>query len=707
MILFTKQTIHQKLTRQTSFYYPINIIIIVLALGISLPVLSAEETFSGEIIISKEAQNSQTTGKDISQKTVAPVKETQKAPPGPLYSIEAKDVPAHESKKSVAVLIDEGKELFKKGDYEGALKKYREAQTLKPDNPRVVALIKEVKEAEMRIAMLKANAERDLTEKERLIEIEEAWSTKPSELKPETSEASQTTSSLAEIEKKASVMLASCDFDSANIRDVVVYLADLSGINIVLDETAIPSSMNVTVHLKNFTVLDALEVVLRAKGLTYRVEENLIWISSPDNLSKENLTTRIYRLSHGLASLTTFTTFDTVTTSAPIKVNEVGVATTPLMSTTTTTSTQDGSTTAAVTSLMPPVTMMPTLEGVKVGGSGGVSGQVTITIKEILLSCVTWPEGSKIFLDNRTSTLIVRNTPSNHSIIEKILYELDVTPMQIMIEAKFVEIYVTDLKNLGINWTPQVTVSGAARPTTAPFERSTTGGDYLPLSKPSEDFPPDPGAGFKYADTSDFTFGMLDFTEFQAVMAAIESDSRNNLLSAPKVTTINGQEAVIKVVREYIYPTKYTTTAAEYNAAGVKVKDAVSTPEDFKTRDVGIILRVTPAVGKDKKSINLTLTPEVSELGEWKNYGTTTTPYEQPLFDSRRCTTSLVVDNGDTIVMGGLIKEAQTKTKNKVPLLGDIPLLGTMLFSRSYDQKQKKNLLIFVTAHILPPKEKL
>ncbi len=76
-----------------------------------------------------------------------------------------------------------------------------------------------------------------------------------------------------------------------------------------------------------------------------------------------------------------------------------------------------------------------------------------------------------------------------------------------------------------------------------------------------------------------------------------------------------------------------------------------------------------------------------------------------PCFDSIRCTTSIVVDNGDTIVMGGLIKESYTKTKNKVPLLGDIPLLGSFLFSRTYDKKEKKNLLIFVTAHILLPKE--
>lgn len=697
------------------------ILVLIASFGLTTLLFSQETKSgtSGEIVISKQADTSKNARKETAKKTVSQKKEAgsnektiskePKETPKVKEKTKSEDV-KYVNKRTASALIEEGKALYSAGDYEGALKKYEEAKLLEPNNLRIVELKKEVKEAQMNIDLIKATADRELTERERLIEIQEQWSTKPTDTE-ETPESPKKKFSLEEIEKKARMKLSACDFDNANVRDVINYLADLSGINIVLDETVLSSPMNVTVHLKNFTVLDALEVVLRTKGLGYRLEENLIWISNIENLSKENLETRIYHLSHGLASLTTFTTFDTVTTPAGIKANEPGVSGIPATSTLSTVSTLQGTAPpASDVAMLPAMTVIPTIEGVKIGGAGGVSGQVTVTIKEILLSCVTWPDGSRIFLDNRTSILIIRNTPSNHTIIEKILGELDVTPLQIMIEAKFVEIFATDLKNLGIKWTPQISGSGAARPTTFPFERSTSGGDFLPLSKPGStsntDFAADARADFKYASATDFTFGILDFSQFQAVMYAIESDARNNLLSAPKVTTINGQEAVIKVVREYIYPTSYSTTAAEYNAAGVKVKESTSTPGNFKTRDIGIILRVTPTVGKDKKTINLTLTPEVSELGEWKNYGTTTVPYEQPLFDSRRCTTSLVVNNGDTIVMGGLIKENQAKEKNKVPLLGDIPLVG-LIFTRTYDKKEKKNLVVFVTAHILPPKENL
>ncbi len=606
----------------------------------------------------------------------------------------------------VEILLEDGKRLYKKGDYEGALLKYRQAEKIEPNNIKILKLIKEVKEAQMNIDLMRASIEKELIDKERIIDVEEVWSTEQS-LTPIGKPGEKRPYSLETIEKKAQIKLASCNFNNANIRDVITYLTDLSGINIVLDETAITEPMNVTVHLKDFTVVDALEVVLRTKGLSYRIEENLIWISNRANLSNEDLATKIYKLSYGLGSLTTFTTFDTVTTPSAIKSNEIGVTGIPYMGVRSTVSTNEGVLPPSnEIGLLPPTTLLATMEGVKIGGAGGVAGNVTVTMKDVIVSCVSWPEGSRIFQDNRTSTLIIRNTPSNHAIIEKILSELDVPPLQIMIEAKFVEIDATDLKNIGINWTPQISGSGAARPSTFPFERSTSGGDYLPLSESSSDFPPDPGAGFPYATANDFTFGVLDFSQFQVVMNALETDSRSNLLSAPKVTTINGQEAVIKVVREYIYPTSYDTQSAEYNASGVKVKDSTTTPSNFKTRDIGIILKVTPVVGEDEKTINLTLTPEVSEIGEWKNYGTASAPIEQPFFDSRRATTSLVINNGDTIVMGGLIKEDHTKEENKVPLLGDIPLLGG-IFKRSYDRKEKRNLMIFVTAYLLPPKEKI
>jgi Type II secretory pathway, component PulD len=259
-----------------------------------------------------------------------------------------------------------------------------------------------------------------------------------------------------------------------------------------------------------------------------------------------------------------------------------------------------------------------TYEGVKIGGPGGVSGKITLTIKDVFREIITWPEGSSIFLDNRTSTLIVRNTPSNLSVLEQALEVLDVNPPQVMIEARFVEIGADDLSSLGLNINAEVTATGAKSSHTFPFKKDQN---------------------TKYADSfstaSNVDFGVLDFSQFQAVLSAIEQNTDSNTLSSPKVTTISGQEAVIKIVKEYRYPTKYEIQTYD-SVVGDQARTYYATvPSEFKTRDIGIILKVTPNVGSDGKTINLTLVPEVSEFdinNDMYNFGTTDHPYLQSVF---------------------------------------------------------------------------
>jgi general secretion pathway protein D len=137
------------------------------------------------------------------------------------------------------------------------------------------------------------------------------------------------------------------------------------------------------------------------------------------------------------------------------------------------------------------------------------------------------------------------------------------------------------------------------------------------------------------------------------------------------------------------------------------------TPGSFETRETGVILNVTPTVGPDGYTIDLTMVPEVAELVDWIQYGSSTAAggvsftynIPQPVFASRNVTTSIVIWDGQTVVMGGLIREDLIKVKDKIPLLGDIPILGR-LFRSEGEYSKKKNLLIFVTARLVDPSGK-
>jgi general secretion pathway protein D len=220
------------------------------------------------------------------------------------------------------------------------------------------------------------------------------------------------------------------------------------------------------------------------------------------------------------------------------------------------------------------------------------------------------------------------------------------------------------------------------------------------------------------------------------ILHALCQRSDTDVLSAPKVTTKSGQEAIMKVVTEYIYPSEFNVqisqqgnTGGGLNSGGTGEPIAIVEPQNFTMREVGVILQVVPEVSSEGQMINLTMKPQVVSEPVWKNYGTklpkTITeptgildalgipimvskteyvelPMEQPFFTVRSVETQLLVYNGATVVMGGLITEERKTMEDKIPFLGDIPYLGRFFQSRS-EQSNKRNLLIFVTARLVDP----
>lgn len=319
---------------------------------------------------------------------------------------------------------------------------------------------------------------------------------------------------------------------------------------------------------------------------------------------------------------------------------------------------------------------------------------VTEAIKDTLT------ERGKIKYDERTNTLIVTDIPTNLYKVKEVIERLDKRTPQVAIEAKLIETTLDKDDKLGINWSTQVTASGSARPTTLPFEReripfSRSKGDgtvqegfgyYLPLLQTGA--PGAPTTAFPYTAATSFTFGTLDFTQFSAVLELLKSRTDTKIISNPTVTTLNNQPAKVAVATVFNIPTYERSEAT----GGMEVTG-------YTEKELGVILTVLPHVN-EAGDIVVDLEPVVSAFKQWDTFGTGLNTIYAPRFDTRTAKTQVMVKDGQTIVIGGLMKETSSKYKKKVPILGDIPILGE-LFKKTEDAIDTTDLLIFVTVRLI------
>lgn len=252
--------------------------------------------------------------------------------------------------------------------------------------------------------------------------------------------------------------------------------------------------------------------------------------------------------------------------------------------------------------------------------------------------------------------------------------------------------------------------------------------------------------------------GIFTDPQFQVVMRGLSQKKGVDLMSAPSVTTKGGTRATMEVTREFIYPTEFDPPQLPQGnqGGGVSLFGASSTmiatpttPTAFEMRQTGVKLEAEPTVGPDGNTIELNLSPEVVEFDGFINYGspiqapgqtlpivinngtttTTTAPgvgtqtgggqtllgfnntgdriitpnvINQPIFSVRKVTTGVTVWDGQTVVLGGLIREDVQDVEDKVPILGDIPILGR-LFRTQSEEHFKRNLIVFVTAYLIDP----
>jgi general secretion pathway protein D len=276
----------------------------------------------------------------------------------------------------------------------------------------------------------------------------------------------------------------------------------------------------------------------------------------------------------------------------------------------------------------------------------------------------------QITADKAINALIITATPMDYELLKEIIKKLDVKRRQVFVEAVIMEVGQDKLRELG---TDLGAVAGYVSPNN---DVSVIGG-----------FNADPGALAGFADIPEVGISTVNV---QAILKLLQSMSDVNILSTPQLLTTNNQKARISVAQNVPF-----VTGASQAVGGVVQKT-------INRQDVGIILEITPEIMEGEK-VKLDIRQEVSSLTE-------TAPEVLvelgPTTNKRETSTSVIVGDHQTVVIAGLMRDDVTKSVKKIPILGDIPLIG-LLFKFQSNRVTKTNLLIFLTPHIVRDEEDL
>ena len=273
-----------------------------------------------------------------------------------------------------------------------------------------------------------------------------------------------------------------------------------------------------------------------------------------------------------------------------------------------------------------------------------------------------------IRINSSTNSLVVTDYSQQIDRVRELLGEIDIAPIQVLIEAKIVDITSSDLEAIGVTYGGTYTNQGLLHDRSDSYQHLDSVGGTVTMNEQSSSLT---GGQF---NLSSFGLKNLDAT---ATIDALIRDQRANILASPSIATLNGKEARIIIGEKYPYTEQTQTTTG--------------TTETTKFVDIGTTLRVTPQVSPNGW-ITMTVHPEVSSVSEALAAG--------PRITTREADTTVRVKDGDTIVIGGLLKKTDDRVIDRIPILGYIPIIG-FLFSRRSKDVINKELAVFITPHII------
>lgn len=436
------------------------------------------------------------------------------------------------------------------------------------------------------------------------------------------------------------------DVKDMEISDVLRMIADQGGLNIIASKNV---KGLVSINLENAPVEVALDSVLKVNNCGYVKENNIIQVYTYPELNQKEqfarLFTRVFRLENVKVT-------DLKQSLSSLKSARGMVEVEPKTNSVVVTDTKE-----VISSIAEAIKEMDKKLEIKVYR---LNYAKPAELQKSLQAVIPPGEGD-VLIDERTNSLVVTASPVLLSKMDTLITNWDRRISQVLIEARILQITLDKNKFLGVDWQYQ-----------NPDKHTVTvGAKSLPIP-----------TGVTYVDA--FKIGVLGIDDYQIAIRALEKSSDVELISSPRIVTLDNTEAKILIGSSEPYE------IFNYD------KDGRVTGKELKFVEVGIKLVVTPKIAEDG-FITMSIHPEVSS----PRIGTVTSALA---IDTTEATTVMTVKDGNTVVLGGLIKDNKETHIGKIPLLGDIPLIKYM-FRNTYTTTTKKEIVIFITPRIINPEK--
>ncbi len=430
----------------------------------------------------------------------------------------------------------------------------------------------------------------------------------------------------------------SLNFQDIEIRAVLQLIADFTDLNLVTSDTV---AGRITLRLKNVPWDQALDIIMKTKGLDKRQVGNVLMVAPAAELAAREKLELENR--------------QQVSELAPLRTEFIEVR------------------------YAKAVDLLELFQGAGTGGEGGEGGGAGNTAGNFLSA-----RGS-VIVDERTNSIIITDTVEKINDLRELLEKLDVPVRQVMIEARIVEINTNAQQDLGIKWGlagrgvydngDLATQVGPNLTSVAAIRQSQVDGTSLVDANPLQ---PDGGltVDFGSGGTSNFAIGFLaDNFLLDLELNALETEGKSEVISRPRVITADKQAAHIE------------------QGAQVPFEQATSSGATAVTfASATLALDVTPQITPDDRVL-LELSVTNDSIGGAASNG-------QPIINTNRVETNVLVSNGETLVLGGIFQVNSSTTSSRTPFFGDLPMVGS-LFRRNSENNTKSEILIFITPRLI------